>query len=692
MTAGSATTTQVLADAVVSAAPAATPAEPQTQSRRRGFNFRTRLVAGTCSLVLLTGAVVLYVSQRSAEATAQALANDLFREVSRHAVTRTRSFVLGAAPVVQTLLELDAGGALARNDSDRLASQLAGMLKANPGLSWIYYSDEAGNFTGVYHPAAGAIRTNQTHIGPDGKTKLVEYDVLPDGTWKLFRKDDDNGYDPRDRPYYQKAKKAGRLSWTSPYVFYTQGVPGISCSAPVYTNGKLRGVFTVDFTLNALSDFVAASIVSPHSTVFVFTSDRTLLAHPGKRLIKGSDRAKGELLTLADTGDPLVDAFSRNISDVDLHRLDAEAFEPFTFRESGKRYFASATGFRVGDDMQWVVGAIAPESDFLTGVRHSRNEAIIVCAIAVLAGLLLAFAMARRVSGPVVELISFMRRVGGGDLDARAQLGGGEDFHRLAEELNQMIGDLRDRLRIRHSLAVAMQIQQRLLPSGPPKVEGLDVAGHSTYCDETGGDYYDFLVLDRAGPGTLMMVVGDVMGHGVAAALVMAGIRAVLRDRSAEPGGLVTLLNRLNRLIEQDLRGSHFMTMHLSVVDLPNRVFRWASAGHDPAILYDPSADTFHEIDAGGLPLGVYDDGAYEEQSWGPLPAGLVIVIGTDGVWETRNAAGEEFGKDRLRAIIRRLAHSPSSEISAAIYNEVLQYRSQAEQTDDVTFVVVKVL
>src|SRR6185436_5810503 len=100
--------------------------------------------------------------------------------------------------------------------------------------------------------------------------------------------------------------------------------------------------------------------------------------------------------------------------------------------------------------------------------------------------------LARRVSGPVQQLIGFMRRVGAGDLEARADFGGSREFRQLSDALNRMIADLRDRLRLRHSLGVAMEVQQRLLPSRPPQTRGLDVAGHSTYCDETGGDYYDF--------------------------------------------------------------------------------------------------------------------------------------------------------------------------------------------------------
>src|SRR5262249_23938033 len=161
-----------------------------------------------------------------------------------------------------------------------------------------------------------------------------------------------------------------------------------------------------------------------------------------------------------------------------------------------------------------------------------------------------------------------------------------------------------DRLRLRHSLGVAMEVQQRLLPAGAPQVRGLDVAGHSTYCDETGGDYYDFLVLDKAAPDVVLVALGDVMGHGGAAALVMAGVRAVLRDRAAG-GSLAELMSRLNQVIAADHHGDRFMTMHLSVIEGGTRTMRWVSAGHDPAIVFDPSADRFEEVGEGELPLGI---------------------------------------------------------------------------------------
>src|SRR6516165_6108870 len=277
--------------------------------------------------------------------------------------------------------------------------------------------------------------------------------------------------------------------------------------------------------------------MSPNSRFFLDTADETLLAHPTRRVVSPErQKASGKLLTLADTDDPLVDAFRGRLSGHALPTGSSESFQRFQFDHNGALYLASTTAFRVGDDQVWVVGAVAPASDFLADVWRSQRMALVAATGALLVAVLLAALMARSVSTPVLKLIEFMNRVGGGDLEAKAAFGGSTEFRRLADALNRMIADLRDRLRLRHSLDLAMQVQQRLLPAKAPVIRGLEVAGHSAYCDETGGDYYDFLVLDRAAADAVLIALGDVMGHGVAAALVMAGVRAVLRDRAVAAG------------------------------------------------------------------------------------------------------------------------------------------------------------
>jgi sigma-B regulation protein RsbU (phosphoserine phosphatase) len=642
-----------------------------------------------CGLVLLTGSIVLWLAQRSANASTEALTGSVFREVSGRAATHTRGFVLRAGPVVESLARLADKG-LAVDDPERLSPQLLAVLNANPGLSWVSYSDETGSFTGAYRPPQGGLRIKHSHI-VNGHVKLVEYEPLADGSRRVLTIDDNSDYDPRQRPFYLGAKQADRLVWLPPYVFYWQWVPGITCAVPVKdAGGQLRGILTADFDLNALSDFVAGLSVSEHSLVFLFTSDQVLLAHPNRRAVSG-ERENAKLLTLADAGDPLVDAYRANLKPDHLTASDGETFHRFEFRHDGTDYLASATTFRVGEDLVWVVGVVAPKSDFVGDVWRTQAFALAAATVAVLAAVALAFALASAVSRPVQSVIGFMQRVGRGDLDAKAEFGGSGEFRQLADALNRMIADLRDRLRLLHSLGVAMEVQQRLLPAGAPKVRGLDVAGHSTYCDETGGDYYDFLVLDKAAPHQVLVALGDVMGHGVAAALVMAGVRAVLHDRAVATGDLAELMGRLNNLIAADHGGERFMTMHLSVLDARTQTMRWASAGHDPVIVFDPAKDRFTELGQGDLPLGIMDDTQYSEHN-SALRPGQVLFIGTDGVWEMPDAKGEQFGKDRLREVIRQSAGHSADEIVRAVRERLTAYRGDVKSVDDVTFVVVKVL
>ena len=179
----------------------------------------------------MTGAAITWLAHRSARQSTDTLTDALFREASAHAVSETRAFAERATPVVEALRRL-ANDGLVLDDADKLDRQLLAFLQSNPGLSWVSYSDEAGTFTGAYRTADGQQHIRQTRI-VNGKTPTLEYDVQPDGTWRLAKPEFDSAYDPRVRPWYTKIKAAGRLVWMPPYIFYDQGVPGITCGAPV---------------------------------------------------------------------------------------------------------------------------------------------------------------------------------------------------------------------------------------------------------------------------------------------------------------------------------------------------------------------------------------------------------------------------------------------------------------------------
>jgi phosphoserine phosphatase RsbU/P len=298
--------------------------------------------------------------------------------------------------------------------------------------------------------------------------------------------------------------------------------------------------------------------------------------------------------------------------------------------------------------------------------------------------------MARRISRPVQSLIAFMQRVGAGDLEARADFHGGREFRELSTALNQMIGDLRERLRLLHSLDVAMSVQQSLLPAANPVSPLLDIAGRSQYCDQTGGDYYDFIDIATLSPSSLLVAVGDVTGHGIPAALVMATARAALRTSALREDSLADLMTRTNQVLSVDNRHHRFMTLSLMMIDAQTRVVRWASAGHDPAIVFDPNTDSFRELDGGDVPLGIVEDTRYEEYTCDPLPPSSVLVIGTDGIWEMFDETKQQYGKERLQMVVRRHHDDTAAQIGAALEADLATFRGIRTPTDDVTFVIVK--
>lgn len=249
----------------------------------------------------------------------------------------------------------------------------------------------------------------------------------------------------------------------------------------------------------------------------------------------------------------------------------------------------------------------------------------------------------------------------------------------------QALAAQRDRLQ--QSLDLAMEIQQSLLPKRNPILEGLDIAGKSVYCDETGGDYYDFLDL---GSEKIGIIVGDVSGHGIQSALLMTTVRGSLRQRIQKPDSLEQVISDLNKQFHTDVEKSgHFMTLFICEVDAQNRILTWIRAGHDPALVYNIASDTFYELGGMGLPLGVAEDSQFEECS-GAIEDKQILIIGTDGIWESFDIEGNRFGKEKFKDIIRSSAHLPANSLADRVIKTVQHFRHPLKIEDDITLVIVK--
>ncbi|MBI5579599.1 MAG: SpoIIE family protein phosphatase [Deltaproteobacteria bacterium] len=244
----------------------------------------------------------------------------------------------------------------------------------------------------------------------------------------------------------------------------------------------------------------------------------------------------------------------------------------------------------------------------------------------------------------------------------------------------------------KRSIALAAEVQRSLLPEEAPYIEGLEVAGRTLSCDEIGGDYFDFVWDQQCPRDSFSMVVGDVTGHGVEAALLMTTVRAFLRMRASQCGGGSQIVTEMNRHLARDVSNSgRFMTLSFIRFDVASRSLRWVRAGHPPALVYDPVADRFTELRGQGLPLGVDDQYQYEEFVETNIGAGQIIAIGTDGIWEASDRQRNYYGIERFREVIRQNATLGAKGILEAVFTDVKIFTLGARQEDDITLVVAKV-
>lgn len=267
--------------------------------------------------------------------------------------------------------------------------------------------------------------------------------------------------------------------------------------------------------------------------------------------------------------------------------------------------------------------------------------------------------------------------------------------NRLCNDRGEIVGTmlfLTDLTQQKRSLSLAAEVQRELLPREPPQIDGLDVAGRTLSCDEVGGDYFDFLVDRQCPQDAFSMVVGDVTGHGVDAALLMATARAFLRMRASQCGGGAQIVTEMNRHLARDLTDSgRFMTLSFIRFDRSDRSLRWVRAGHPPALVYDPSADRFRELRGRGLPLGVDGQYRYEEYVDADLAAGHIIAMGSDGVWEAADRRRSKYGITRFCEVIRRQAGLGAGAILEAVFSDIKAFTLGARQEDDITLVIAKV-
>jgi len=276
----------------------------------------------------------------------------------------------------------------------------------------------------------------------------------------------------------------------------------------------------------------------------------------------------------------------------------------------------------------------------------------------------------------------------------RQVLRAGADQFALMIENTRLTDRVVEQETLRRDIALASEVQRRLLPEAPPRTEAVEFAAASVPARRIGGDYYDFVELRDGGIG---IALADVSGKGVAAALIMSVVQASLRLISSE--GDVSpphLVARMNEFIYRSTPANKYATFFYAQLD--ERRLRFVNAGHNAPYLLragwrstaGSALPEIEELSTGGTVVGMFPEMNYEEATV-ELRPGDVLLAFTDGVPEAHNPENEEFGEERLQQVLRQTAHLPANEISARLSDEMKDWIRDAEQYDDLTFIVMKV-
>jgi phosphoserine phosphatase RsbU/P len=244
-----------------------------------------------------------------------------------------------------------------------------------------------------------------------------------------------------------------------------------------------------------------------------------------------------------------------------------------------------------------------------------------------------------------------------------------------------------EKQRLETQLEIARQVQLQLLPGRDPQLDGYEISAYNFPTEEVSGDYYDWV---RIYDDQIGIVIADVSGKGVPAALLMAFLRASLRAATHIGYAPHISMSKVNYLLWESIERNQFVTAFYGILDATNRTLAYSNAGHSPALLMKTDGTARFE-ERGGVPLGMFKDSRYYEY-FETIEPGEVFVLYTDGVTEAMNSTGEEYGRDRLIEAVRECRDQPAREMIDILHRDLTEWTEGQGAHDDVTFFIIKAL
>lgn len=516
------------------------------------------------------------------------------------------------------------------------------------------------------------------------------------------------GYDPRTRDWYRAAEASDHAVWSEPYVDAGGRGLMVTCSKAVRSGRYGVWVIGIDVTIDSINEKILNLTLNGAGYPVLLDSSGTVISRPG--LSDNGTRWDEPFIgdNAFSRADPALVAVARDMtagkSGIARVRFNAtESYVAYAPVQSLNWSFAvsmpvdrilepvRATEEKLGSETAVTRARISEQTDRLLAIFAALFFFLFVVVV------FLSWTLARMISRPVIVLKEGAGVLGSGDLDHRVDLRTGDEFEELALSFNTMAQDLRtsienlrrttaEKERYTRELEIAKEIQDTFLPESAPDIPGIGIAGATIPAMEIGGDFYDFI---PAGEGRWGMVMADVSGKGISAALFMALSRTLLHVSGMTSPDPAAAVRTANRWIFGDSRSSMFVTVFYGVLDPERLRFSYVNAGHNPPVLV--REDGAQELSGSrGIALGVVADVAIAATDL-DLRHGDLLVLYTDGVTEAFNDRDEAFGEDRLRAFLQKNRKKPAQAILDCLVAEIRAFTGSAPQSDDITLVVVKV-
>ena len=339
------------------------------------------------------------------------------------------------------------------------------------------------------------------------------------------------------------------------------------------------------------------------------------------------------------------------------------------------------------------LGIARPVSDSLAELRRTagRNAALGLLCIGL--SVLVIVPLSGRLTRNLSSLTDGVRRIAAGEYATRVKLQSKDEIGELAIAFNQMAADVEahqrtviERERLKRELELGRQIQQDMQPHEPLRLGLTEIQGVSVPAREVGGDFFNYFALAN---GQIALLVGDVAGKGVGAALLMANIQASLRTRFALGQDLSAIVDAIDRDIEANSPGPMYATIFLGILDPRTRRLRYVNAGHHPQYVLRTRGG-LEGMGATGLPAGLLAGRGYVEHEV-QLDAGDLIFFYTDGCPETENSREEMFGSEQLEALLASAGPGRPDTVLQLVEAALREFRGSREPFDDATMMAVRI-